>query len=207
MFEKGTKEILNQNIPLSLELLKSCEISLEETVNKGLNADADLILATLHNIALCYQHLNNLEDCAAYLEACIYNIKSKNNPFKSNSSKLKSEKIRRLRYLCLLHIQLCDCLHKLKNYQPAYRNAEKAVKCSVFAVKLCINACFDTKNSKHQTQIAVYSSSKHPNFSNLYNETCGILQFLFLLMNGKKLKKNSEENYKKTIFYLQKQSD
>ena len=59
MFEKGTQEILNQNIPLSLELLKSCEISLEETVNKGLNADADLILATLHNIALCYQHLNN----------------------------------------------------------------------------------------------------------------------------------------------------
>ena len=38
----------------------------------------------LYNLACCYQRLNMLEDCASYLDGCIYNLESKVTNFDDN---------------------------------------------------------------------------------------------------------------------------
>lgn len=204
---KASSYIQSQDFSSGLEELKKCEKSLEVLVNRNLTLDSDLILVTLHNIALCYQRLNNFIESSAYLEACVYNVKSKLGNYKSPTTTRKSDKIRKIRYLCLLYIQLADCFAKQKNHPSALDTAKKAVKASILSIKLCLNHCTNVKLKKLHTQSPLTSTTKPKGHYDFYNEAHDLLQFLYLLMNGKSLKKNPDELTLRTVLGGQKGSD
>ena len=203
-FDKALENITNNQILEGLEQLKKIENRLESQLNNGLYVDPELVLGTLHNIALCNQLTNNLEECAAYIEACIYNIKSSISP--SQICKSKSEKIRKIKCLCLLYIQLSDTLSRLNNHQDALKNAEKASKCIILAVKLCLNYCTDCKKKQKTSQSFIIPALKKT-ANEHFIQTHSILQYLYLQMNEKKLKKIPEASCIKSALPIYKETD
>jgi hypothetical protein len=190
LFDRSILEIQGKRYSKSFELLKKCEKNLESLISQGHNIDSDLILATLHNLALCSQSLNLLLDCSSYLEACIYNIKSK--PSKSQKSLKKSETIRKTRYLCLLYLQHSDTCHKLQNHSTSLSSAQKSLKASFESIKLCLNYCNDQKLKKNLKQSNPLLTNKRSTLES-FSEAHQVLHWLYLQMNGKKIKKNSED--------------
>lgn len=193
IFDKALKEIANGTIGHSLVLLKDCEKVLEKVVQCGMDVDSDLILATLHNIAFCSQRTGKDQECAAYLEACVYNVK--NSIGKINYLKPKSRLIRKIRHLCLLYLQLSHCLARLKDHEAAYKNAKKALKSSVLTIRLCMNFCMDFIGKPGKTQVE----------KKIYTRAYNVLHYLFVLISGKKVLKDPKELCMRTALGVQKQ--
>lgn len=191
LFDRSLSEIQHKNYPKAFELLSKCEKNLEYFISQGLPMDSDLILATLHNLALCSQSLSNLLDCASYLEACIYNIKNKSP--KSHKIIKKSETIRQTRYLCLLYLQHSDTCFKLKNNSAALSSAQKALKAAFESNKLCLNYCNDQRLKKNLKQTNPLITNKKLNVES-FSDAHNVLQFLYVQMNGKKIKRTFEES-------------
>lgn len=203
LFDRSLTEIQQKHYSKAFELLSKCEKSLESLISQGISIDSDLILATLHNLALCSQYLNNLLDCASYLEACIYNIKNKSAKF--HKTVKKSEIIRQTRYLCLLYLQHSDTCFKLKKNSAALSSAQKALKAAFESNKLCLNYCNDQrlkKNLKQTNPLITNKKSNVETFSDAHN----VLQFLYVQMNGKKVKKTFEESRFKSFLCGKKET-
>ena len=190
LFDRSIQEIQNKRYCKSFDLLKKCEKNLESLISQCHSIDADLILATLHNLALCSQSLQHYLDCASYLEACIYNIKTK--PSKGQKSLKKSDTIRKSRYLCLLYLQHSDTCSKLSNHATSLKSAQKSLKTSLESIKLCLDYCNDEKLKKNLKQTNPLLINKRNSIEN-FSEAHSVLQFLYLQMNGKKFKKPLEE--------------
>lgn len=181
----------------SLEILKVIEKRLEKKVNCGDVVDKDLILITLHCMALCYQSLGNFADCSTYLEACIFNVKKEQE--KSSTHSVTPDKIRKIRYLCLLHIQLSDCFSKQSLHKRALESAKTAIKHSILAVRLCLSVCTEAKFQK--------PSKANSELSELYSFSSNTLRILYSLMNGKKHKKDLQIFTIRTSLGVQKVAD
>ena len=203
VFEKGVTEIMKSDFSSGLGYMRQCETILENCIQKGVSVDADLILATLQNIAVCSQGMGQIQDCAAYLEACIYNVKS---TIKSiNHMKPTSALIRKIRYLCLLYLQLSHCFSRQKKHQIAYDHAKKAANYAMLAVKSCLNFCTEAKHKKKKKLATTKSSESSKKTKDFYKRAQDLLMFLCLQMNGTKVATSSEELCMRSILGVQKQ--
>lgn len=196
--EKGVSDISISKYSQALETLKKCEIRLEKLINQGVPIDQDLILPTLHNISLCYQSIADFHNCAAYLEACVFNVKRRSELSVSHSSTV-AERIRKVRYLCLLYIQLADCFSKLNQHRPALENSRLAIRQCALIIKLCLGAFTEAKQKK-QTPNSVTKSKANMDF---YTNSIEILQLLYLQMTGKK-KKHTKDVTMRSVLGVQR---
>lgn len=85
-----------------------------------------MVFLTMHNMALCFQKLGALEECALCLEASLQTI---NSPFLlSKFSGDPAKKLKRLKYECKAHMQVCALLSQLHRHKDALNHAEKSVQ-------------------------------------------------------------------------------
>ena len=94
-----------------------------------------------------------LEECASYLDACIYNIKKKKVMVaqEAQSSLGIPERLKRQKYLCKSHIQLCALLSQLGQHENALVHGKAAAKkCEQFLTG-CYLLCTDHL-SKHRAK-------------------------------------------------------
>lgn len=65
-------------------------------------SDRFLIQVTMHNMALCFQKMGALEECALCLDACLNQVSSPyvESIFKGDAPK----KLKRLKYECKIHM-------------------------------------------------------------------------------------------------------
>ena len=194
--DEALEFIFSNKFSQSLDLLKVVEKRLEKGVNKGLMIDKDLILVTLHSMALCYQSLGNLLECCTYLEACIFNIKKEID--KVNTQTVSPDKIRKIRYLSLLNTLLSECLFKRSLFKQSAEAAKSSTKYSLLAIRLCLSACTELK-FKH--------SKNSQKYQELYHNSSNVLQALYTVLNGKKLKKDSTIFAIRSSIGVQKVSD
>lgn len=153
MQEEAYNLIVAKEFQTAIPKLKKLEQVLEVVVIQGGPSDSDLILATIHNIALCYQRLGDLEKCNAYLEGCIFNV-SKVGVMRVNSSMTETE-LRKDVYKIKLFVQSCAVFSQLERHKKAFENAKNALKLSIATIKLTIKAC--------KSEIDKYKSLKKKN--------------------------------------------
>jgi uncharacterized protein YuzB (UPF0349 family) len=61
----------------------------------------------MHNMALCYQKMGILDECAAYLQKCIKFIDSEAIIAFFQDEKQPSLQLKLLKYKCKTHMQIC----------------------------------------------------------------------------------------------------
>ncbi len=61
-------------------------------------------------MAMCYQKIGALEECALYLEGCILKLDS---CFAEDLSSNPEELLKKLKYECKAHMQVCALLSQL----------------------------------------------------------------------------------------------
>lgn len=123
--------------------LNEAEKILEYVANRGKAINRNLIIAILHNEAVCYQQQWDLERCSNYIEALIYNINCdlKDSEFQSpigdelhtnhslisNESGLISiENIGKKTSLATYYMLFCAINSQLKNNSAALIAAKKS---------------------------------------------------------------------------------
>jgi hypothetical protein len=76
---------------------------LEAVATQGGYTNPDSILLTLHNSGFVYQHLGHMEECANYLDGCLYNVKHRrvmagDEEMRKQRSNLIAIKLKKLKY-------------------------------------------------------------------------------------------------------------
>lgn len=126
--EKALELLENAEIEDGLNLLKMCE----ERIGLAEDIDADLKLITYHNIAMCYQLMQEFEECGSYLEKTI-------SIAESREFSQDIEKIRNIRYLCMLNIQLGAILSHLGDHNLAVSQAKRAFNYASQSYQMCVS--------------------------------------------------------------------
>ena len=81
--------------------------------------DRFVFLLTLHNMALCYQKLGVLEECAMTLERCLTHLQSDYIQDFFNDPTIPSLKLKMLKYKCKTHMQVCALYSQVHKHKEA----------------------------------------------------------------------------------------
>ena len=76
MNDSALNYIARESFDKALVLLQKAQQVMESVDLEVCRADKFLSLTILHNMAMCYQKLGALDECALYLEGCIMNVES-----------------------------------------------------------------------------------------------------------------------------------
>ena len=90
-------------------------------------------------MAMCYQKLGQLEECALCLEKCLSRLNYKK--YQSLKDKSISQRINKLKFECRLHLQLCAIYSQLHRHKDAYEQAQEGVRISHFIVRDQLAIC------------------------------------------------------------------
>ena len=82
----------------------------------------------MHNMALCFQKMGALEECALCLDACLHQINSQYLLPKFSGK--PTRKLKKIKYECKIHMQVCALLSQLHRHQEALCHAKRAVQIS-----------------------------------------------------------------------------
>ena len=69
--------------------------------------DQIVFLLTMHNMALCYQKLGALDECAVCLEKCLAYLKADKIQEFFNDPNQPSLRLKLHKYACKTHMQVC----------------------------------------------------------------------------------------------------
>lgn len=94
-------------------------------------ADKFLNLTIMHNMAMCYQKIGALDECALYLEGCLLNLSS---CFAANLEQNPEEKLKKMKYECKVHMQVCALLSQLHRHKEALNHAKSAMRFCHFLI-------------------------------------------------------------------------
>ena len=86
----------------------------------------------MHNMALCFQKIGALEECALCLDACLQQINS--IYLAPVFSDKPTRKLKKLKYECKIHMQVCALLSQLNRHEEALLHAKQAVQISQYFI-------------------------------------------------------------------------
>jgi hypothetical protein len=112
----------------------------------------------MHNMALCFQKLGVLDECAVCLEKCLVYLKADqiqeffNDPFQP------SLKVKLLKYTCKTHMQVCALYSQIHKHREAAHHANEAITISHWLIHDAENMCtYYTKELIQQKPLAEVS--------------------------------------------------
>ena len=129
----------------ALSLLQKAQTLLDRLMFQRNASDRFLIQCTMHNMALCFQKMGALEECSLCLDACLTQITS---PYVERLAKSDPpRKLKRLKYECKIHMQVCALLSQLNRHQEALCHAKRSVQISQYMINDLMELC-ETLNLK-----------------------------------------------------------
>jgi hypothetical protein len=144
MDDENIKKLVNR-IERALELIESAELNdginllkaVEERLRQSPAGDQDVEIITFHNLAMCYQLLEDYEKCKKYLQKTIKITKSREYP-------QIVEKIRIFRYLCILYLHLSASMSHLGDHASAVIFAKE----SLSNITKCLHFCVESQKTQ-----------------------------------------------------------
>ena len=102
-------------------------------------SDRFLIQCTMHNMALCFQKMGALEECSLCLDACLTQLSSPHveRVYRGDPPR----KLKRLKYECKIHMQICALLSQLNRHQEALCHAKRSVQISQYMIHDLMELC------------------------------------------------------------------
>jgi len=127
------------DVKVAVDYISKAEQLLEMAATNGETIDRNLIIVTLYNCACFYHKGGSIDDCASYLEACIFhlNYRPQSANGKPPSEADKFADLKKLRHQFKIHLQLCAILSQLNKHENALYHAQ-------LGLKLAQRAIFDT---------------------------------------------------------------
>lgn len=136
-----------------------------------------------------------LEECASYIDACIYNVKKKKVMVAQDAQGNIGlpERLKRQKYLCKNHIQLCALLSQLGQHENAlFHGKAAAKKCEQFLTG-CYLLCTDhlsrhrTKSLKMQKK-KILEKPQYIKFHELVIKSVSTFEYLLNKLKNKRLR-------------------
>lgn len=123
----------------ALSLLQKAQTLLDRLMFQRNRCDRFLIQCTMHNMALCFQKMGAIEECSLCLDACLNQLQapSMQNLYKSNPS----QKLKKLKYECKIHMQVCALLSQLNRHQEALCHAKQSVQIAQYMMQDLMELC------------------------------------------------------------------
>jgi tetratricopeptide (TPR) repeat protein len=133
--EKALDFCESGDVEEGFKMMKECERKLELYKE----SDIDLKLITHHNLAMCYQLMQDFEECAIQLDHTIKIAKNRDSSY-------DTERIRNTRYLSMLSIQIGAILSHLGDHTQAVFQAKQAFNYASQSFQLCTSLAATTKS-------------------------------------------------------------
>ena len=156
-----------------------------------------------------------LEECVSYLDACIYNVKTK-KVMSSQEIQGKiglADRMKKQKYECKSHIQLCALLSQLGQHESALSHGKIAIKkCEMF-MNDCLMLCTD-HISRHRQKTAKFGAKKlleKPHYVKFHELVIKAMPTIEYILN--KLKNKRSRNMKapkldlRTVLGVQRHND
>ena len=131
-----------------------------------------------------------LQECASYMDACIYNSESK----KLMGSELVGPQaslgvLKKEKYEAAVHLHYAMILNTIKNHEEALRHAQIGFKKALICMKICHRACVDHLNRHNKLMSTVsirkrllkqsqYNLIESPHYQNFHKTVNSALPFL-----------------------------
>ena len=188
--ESSIKLIKKEETIEALNNLKVVEGEIEALVNEGTVLEQELVIASLHNIAYCYQQLGEVEEAASYIEASIFNAEKRyllglaasktKTKSKSKNDSYYSSRIKQCSYLSSMYASLCVAMSCIENHIIALVHAKKSIDYAAIALKSTLKAAAKTSINTISTQklrqkIYLGDSKNHKRSKDKLHSNLGIL--------------------------------
>ena len=98
-------------------------------------------MLTQHNMALCYQKLGVLDECAACLELCLKHLQQESVHAYFHDESQPALKLKYLKYKCKTHMQVCALYSQVHKHIDASRHANEAIQISHYLIHDCESIC------------------------------------------------------------------
>lgn len=119
-----------------------------------------------HNMALCYQKMQMLEECAQCIEQALEYLTSKDSQFNLQEKSI-SNRMRKLQILGKLKMQYCAILSQVHRHKDALYQAKEGVKISHLLINDMKQLCeFYVKREEIETSFNNHSISRNSNLQN-----------------------------------------
>jgi tetratricopeptide (TPR) repeat protein len=182
--------IARESYDKALVLLQKAQAIIEQLNLEKSRADKFLMLTILHNMAMCYQKIGALEECSLYLEGCLMNIVS---CFSEDLSDAPEEKLKKLKYECKAHMQVCALLSQLHRHKEALSHAQAAISISHYLAKDFLKV---SQYYVKRLQDPSMNIDEHPDFKGINGASTNPTS---QRMNGKESQEASNKNIKDKI--------
>ena len=103
--------------------------------------DQFVFLLVMHNMALCYQKLGVLDECASCLEKCLKYLKSEKIKEYFYDVANPGLRLKLLKYECKTHMQVCALFSQIHKHREAAFHANESVQISHFLIHDAENLC------------------------------------------------------------------
>ena len=157
--------------------------------------DKFVFLLTMHNMALCYQKLGVLEECAVSLEQCLTYLQSEFVQDFFNDPSQPSLKLKMLKYKCKTHMQICALLSQVHKHKEAALHANQAIKIAHFLVHDSESLCsYYTKELIQKKPLEDVSLISNFNFSLLEKTAVKLLPVFQTILKRIAIEDDVKEN-------------
>lgn len=74
LIELTQSAMASEDFQSAAKILSKMEQTCDVIINHGDEVDPKIVLYILHNSGVCFQRLEDIHDCIAYLDGCLYNV-------------------------------------------------------------------------------------------------------------------------------------
>ena len=133
------------------------------------------------------------EECTSYLEACILNMKKARKKPRDSQAKVSiAERMKRQKYICKVHIQMCALLSQLGQHETAFSQGKSAIKlCEQFmneTLMMCTDHLSKHRHRSLKNNKKILEKPSYVKFHDLVTKSLPIIEYILAKLSHKRIR-------------------